>query len=400
MLLILPIRTNIRPWRTPYANYALIIANVIIFLMTYSPHYSWVAGTRVLEPLRPAIEQFMLIPKYLRIWQLVTYAFLHGSIIHIIGNMFFLYLFGNNVNDKLGHLGYLGLYLAGAVFSGIGHTVFHLSSPIPTLGASGAVAAVTGAYLALFPQTLITVLYWLFFFIGTTEIPALYFIGFKLIFWDNMLERRMPNVAYDAHLSGYAFGISAVLVMLATGLITSSSFDLWAMIKRWNRRRQYRDAVSTGYDPFSGQTMTRQIKVKEVKKTAAEKQLEEKTRELRNEIASRIAQRNLPAAAKVYLELIDLDSEQILPRQYLLDIANQLAGDNKPAQAARAYEQFLTHYSNYEYVEQVELMLGILYSRYLQKPDLAAKHLQAAAKKLSDPGQLKMCNDELTKLQN
>ncbi len=400
MLLILPIRTNIRPWRTPYANYALIIANVIIFLMTYSPHYSWVAGTRVLEPLRPAVEQFMLIPKYLRIWQLVTYAFLHGSIIHIIGNMFFLYLFGNNVNDKLGHLGYLGLYLAGAVFSGIGHAVFHSSSPIPTLGASGAVAAVTGAYLALFPQTLITVLYWLFFFIGTTEIPALYFIGFKLVFWDNVLERRIPNVAYDAHLSGYAFGVLAILVMLATGLITSSSFDLWAMIKRWNRRRQYRDAVSTGYDPFSGQTMTRQIKVKEVKKTAAEKQQEEKTRELRNEIASRIAQRNLPAAAELYLELIDLDSEQILPRQYLLDIANQLAGDNKPAQAAQAYEQFLTHYSNYEYVEQVELMLGILYSRYLQKPDLAAKHLQAAAKKLSDPGQLKMCNDELARLLN
>ena len=70
------------------------------------------------------------------------------------------------------------------------------------------------------------------------------------------------------------------------------------------------------------------------------------------------------------------------------------------AQAAQAYEQFLTHYSNYEYVEQVELMLGILYSRYLQKPDLAAKHLQAAAKKLSDPGQLKMCNDELARLQD
>ena len=347
----------------------------------------------------------MLTPSGWHLWQFVSYAFLHGGLslsyglMHIIGNMFFLYLFGNNVNDKLGNIGYLCFYLAGAVFSGIGHTVLHSSSSIPILGASGAVAAVIGAYLVLFPQILITVFYWFFFFIGTMEIPALYFIGFKLIFWDNMYLRRITNVAYDAHLSGYAFGILSILVMLATGLIAGSSFDLWAMIKRWNRQRRYRDAVSSGYDPFAAQARSKQIKVKEVK-TDAQKELEEKARELRNEISTRIAQRNLPAAAELYLELTRLDSEQILPRQYLLDIANQLAGDNKHAESAQAYEQFLTHYSNYKYAEQVELMLGILYSRYLDKPEPAVKHLQAAAKKLSDPGQLKMCQDELARLEN
>jgi len=397
-MFILPIRTNIRPWRTPYTNYALIVANIIIFLITYSPHYSWIGGTRVLEPLRPAAEQFMLVPKYWRLWQLVTYAFLHGGIMHIVGNMFFLYLFGNNVNDRLGHIGYLGFYLAGAVFSGIGHAILHSSSPIPCLGASGAVAAVTGAYLALFPQTLITVVYWLIF-IGTIELPALYFIGFKLIFWDNVLERRVPNVAYDAHLSGYAFGVLAILAMLAIGLIKSGTFDMLAMIKRWNRRRQYRDVVSSGLDPFTGRQTTKQIKVKEVKKTAAELKQDEKITQLRNEIATRINQRNFTTAAQSYIELMTLDNQQILPRQHLLDIANQLASENKHAESAGAYEQFLAHYSSYEYVEQVQLMLGLLYSRYLDKPDLALKYLQEAAKKLSDPGQLKMCQDELTKLQ-
>jgi len=340
--------------------------------------------------------QFMLTPARPYLWQFVSYAFLHGSIMHIVGNMFFLYLFGNNVNDKLGHIGYLCLYLAGAVFSGIGHT---LLSSNPVLGASGAVAAVTGAYLVLFPQTLITVFYWFFYFINTIDIPALYFIGFKLIFWDNVVERGIPNVAYDAHLFGYAFGISAMLVMLAAGLISSSRFDLWAMIKRWNQRRRYRDVVSSGYDPFSGRTTAKRIKVKEVEKTTAQQQQEEKIKRLLNEIASRMLQHNLPAAAEVYLELIELDSEQILPRQYLLDIGNQLASDSKHAESAQAYEKFLTHYGNYEYVEQVELMLGILYSRYLHKPGLAIKYLQAAAQKLSDPGQVKMCNDELAKLQ-
>jgi membrane associated rhomboid family serine protease len=393
MLFVLPIRTSIRPWRTPYANYALIIANVLFFLLTYWPHKDPLTGAG--EFLRPAAMQLMLTPLRPHLWQFISYAFLHSGFLHIGGNMFFLYLFGNNVNDKLGNIGYVCLYLAGAVFSGIGHTLMVSS---PALGASGAVAAVTGAYLVLFPQTLITVFYWFFYFIDTLEISALYFIGFKLIFWDNVVERNIPNVAYDAHLSGYAFGILTMLAMLATGLIGGSRFDLWAMIKRWNQRRHYRDVVSSGYDPFTGRMATKQIKVKEIKKTAVQQEQEERIKHLRNEITGRILQHNLHAAAEAYLELVELDSGQILPRQHLLDIANQLASESKHAESAQAYEKFLTHYSNYEYVEQVELMVGILYSRYLNKPRAAIKHLQAAAQKLSDEGQLKMCNDELAKL--
>jgi hypothetical protein len=256
--------------------------------------------------------------------------------------------------------------------------------------------------LVLFPQTLITVIYW-FLFIGTMELPALYFILFKLIIWDNVLEPSIAPpvaVAYGAHLAGYAFGIAAIVGLVATRIISGSSYDLWAMIKRWNRRRQYRDVVSSGYDPFTGQTKSKRIKVKEVIQSAAEKQKQEQIIQLRSEISNRIMQRNLPAAAEAYLELMEQDSEQILPRQQLLDIANRLAGENKHAESARAYEQFLSHYGTYEYAEQVELMLGVIYSRYLNQPELAIKHLQIAEKKLIDPGQLKMCRDELARIQN
>jgi hypothetical protein len=221
-----------------------------------------------------------------------------------------------------------------------------------------------------------------------------------MILIDNVIVRYTPGVAYDAHLAGYAIGILAILGMLATGLISTSTFDLWAMIRQWNRRRRYRDAVSTGYDPFTGRLKAKQIKAKEIKKSPAQLQKEAKIEELRNEIASRIAQRNLHAAAETYLQLSQLDVQQILPRQYLLDIANQLASENQHAESAQAYEQFLTHYAGYEYAEQVRLMLGLLYARYLQQPDLAIKHLQAAAEKLSDPAQIKMCKDELQKLQS
>jgi len=380
--MILPFRTSIRPFRTPYANYALIVINAIIFLFQCLPDSLAWERTFMLIPLRP------------HLWQFISYAFLHGGFMHVGFNMFFLYLFGNNVNDKLGSTGYICLYLAGAVFSGIGHT---LVSSNPVLGASGAVAAVTGAYMVLFPQTLITIIYW-FIFIGTMEVSALYFIAFKMIILDNMIARYTPNVAYDAHLSGYAFGILASLILLASGLVSSSGFDLWSMIKQWNRRRHYRDTVSNGYDPFTGRK-SRKINAKEVKvKTAAEKELEQKLHQLRNDIGQRIAQRNLPAAAQLYLELIKLDSKQLPPRQYLLDIANQLASENKHVQSAEAYEKFIAHYRNYEYIEQVQLMLGIIYSRYLQKSKEAIKLLETARNKLTDEGQLKMCNDELDKL--
>jgi membrane associated rhomboid family serine protease len=393
---MIPIRTNIRPLRTPYVNYALILANVIIFLITYSPHYSFAVGGRTEEALRAWADQFMLNPARPYLWQFVTYAFLHGSWLHILGNMFFLYLFGNNVNDRLGHVGYLCFYLAGAVFSAAGHA---LVSSTPILGASGAIAAVTGAYLVLFPQTMITVIYWLIFIIDTIDIPAWFFIALKMIILDNVISRTARNVAYDAHLAGYIFGILSILLMLGVGLLSASPFDLWSMLKRWNQRRRYKDIVSQGYDPFSVQPMKMRINAKDItEKTANPRQAE--ITQLRDEISNLMAQHNFASAADIYQKLIGIDTEQLLPRQQLLDIANHLASENKHTQAAQAYEKFLAHYHNYEYVEQVELMLGLLYSRYLNQAAPAIRHLTAAAKKLSDQGQLKMCQDELARLQN
>jgi ribosomal protein L29 len=205
-------------------------------------------------------------------------------------------------------------------------------------------------------------------------------------------------VAYDAHLAGYAYGILITLGLLATRLVSTSNFDLWAMIKRWNRRRQYRDVVAEGYDPYTGTGARRRVEAREVPKSAAEVEKQARVDQIRHEISRWMGQRNVAAAADLYLELMRVDPEQVLPRQYLLDIANQLAGSRRSAEAAQTYEQFLAHYGDSEHSEQVELMLGILYSRYLQDPQRAIVHLQKAAGRLSDPTQLKMCRDELARL--
>jgi len=402
MLFLLPIRTSIWPRRTPYANYALIAINIIIFLLSYSfeRRYAYLIGGELtwLQIRRWAMN-WVLIPARWHYWEFLSYAFLHGSVLHIVGNMFFLYLFGANINDKLGHIRYLIFYLTGAVVSGAGFALLHPSSTAPMLGASGAIAAVVGAYLVLFPQTQITVLYWIVFLIGTFEIPALYFIAFKLIIYDNIVSRIRPEVAYEAHLAGYGYGIVLLLLLLATRLLSGTHFDLWVMIRQWHRRRRYRDAVASGYDPFAGRPLRRRVESREVPQERPDAERGAKIEQVRHAIADRIEQRNLPTAADLYHELMRLDPAQVLPRQHLLDIANQLASDHRWADAARAYEQFLAQYgTTYEYSEQVELMLGILYARYLADREQAIRHLQKAAERLVDPGQMKMCRDELARL--
>ncbi len=393
--MLLPIRTSIRPRQTPYANYALIAINVLIYLTQFAadPY----TGMTI---KRPWVYSMMLTPAQWRYWQFLTYAFLHANTWHIVGNMFFLYMFGNSVNDKLGHSKYLFFYLLGAIFSGLGHTLLHMNSPVSTLGASGAVAAVTGAYLVLFPQTLITVLYW-FIFIGTFDIPAIWFIGLKLILIDNMLAASDGGVAYDAHIAGYVYGIGVMVLCVAAGWIQKSQFDLWDMIQQWNRRRHYRDAISAGYNPFDVNATTsgrRSVRAKVVSKTPEQLEKEAQIQALRGTIATRISEHNLSLAAEVYLELMALDKEQIIAHKSLLDVANQLASEGRYTESAIAYEQFLLHYKQYEHLNQVMLMLGLIYARYLHQSDQAIKHLSLASEKLTDPDQMTMCENELKRL--
>jgi membrane associated rhomboid family serine protease len=390
--MLLPIRTNIQPWRTPYMNYALIAINIIIFAAMY------IGGQQAANKWTSA---YMLTPAYPYLWQFITYAFLHGSVMHVFGNMYFLYIFGNNVNDRLGNLGYLVFYLAGGVFSALGHilaaSISGDGAATPVLGASGAVAAVCGAYLVLFPQSLITIVYW-FFIIGTMEVPALYLIVIKLIAIDNIISRSAANVAYDAHLGGYAFGILAIFLLRVLSLLSEDHFDLWSMLKQWNRRRVYRDVVADGVDPFGGK-ISKKIEVKEVK-SEAQQQTEDRISSLRRDVSARLSEGNVASAADLYLQLAKEDDRQPLPRQTMLDIANQLMSSGNWSNAAQAYEKFLGHYGNYEFSEQVMLMLGIIYGRYLSDSKKALEYLKKAVGKLADPAQRKMCEDEICRLES
>ena len=402
---MIPIGTNNPLRHQPRANYILIGINVVLFLTPRiveffvralglnegDTHDITAQGTTNLMRL------FMLHSDRPQTHEFITYAFLHGDFMHLLGNMIFLFIFGNNVNDRLGHTGYLLLYLGGAVFSGVGHALFSQS---PVLGASGAVAAVTGAYMVLFPKTYVHVLN-LFIIITTFEIPAIYFILFKLIVWDNLLSPQMggySNIAYSAHLAGYFFGVAIPMTVLALKLLPHSHFDLWALTQRWRRQKKYQAVVNQGYNPYGADEAEKPSLFARPKAKPAAHPQAEQIEKLRAQISAAMVDADLNAAADAYRQLLAIDATQALPQQHLLDIANKLMQSNQHLAAAQAYELFLLHYSRYPFVEQIQLMLGLLYSRYLDKPELAKQNLQAALEKLTDASQTKMCQEELDRL--
>ena len=388
---MLPIATSIKPKQTPYMNHFLIAANIVVFLLSMRFALDPQTGKNALD-LRPWARSFMLLSDHPSIWQFITYAFLHGGLWHIFGNMFFLYIFGNNVNDKLGNIGYLCFYLGGAIFSAIGYT---LISSNPILGASGAVAAVTGAYLVLFPKTYVKVIVWFFY---DVDLRAMYFIFFKLIFWDNILAADPSHgIAYNAHLAGYGFGILSIMGLLSIGLIDGGYNDLLFMLKQWNRRRQFREAVSDGYDPHKG-SLGRKSVSSHVEDTPAVSPQQEQIMGLRSRISGAMNNRNAGQAAGLYLELLEIDSSQILPQQLQLDIANQLMAEGQWQPSADTYQKFLGQYSSYEHAEQVHLMLGLLYGRYLNRSQEALEHLTQAREHLTDSSQKTMCQQEIDRL--
>jgi membrane associated rhomboid family serine protease len=372
-----PIRTDAPLRRTPWANWALIAANVVAFVLQM--FFERQTDSLLLNPAVPTV------------WQFFTYQFLHGSFLHIFSNMLFLFVFGNNVNDKMGNVSYALFYLAGGVTAGVCHS---LGSDAPVLGASGAVAAVTGAYLVLFPVTRVTVLV-LFVIITFVEIPSFLFVVFFFLL--DVFKQFSPGmfggqqaVAHLAHIGGTVYGLLVCTVLLSVRLLPRDQFDAIALVQRWNRRRQYRDMVASGYNPFGYSPDPR--------RTERPDPFQEQIQEMRAQVSEAIAHDKLDEAAALYQQLLRLDERQVLSRQNQLDVANQLHALDRHADAARAYEAFLATYGKSDQSPRVQLMLGLLYARYLAKPEPAKFHLQQVLPKLHDSHEIEIAREELAKL--
>ncbi len=394
-MIIFPLGTDRRLQRTPWVNYALIAANVGIFLFTERQIKAISSAVQqyyqhAIENIdRPDIRAFLddnplyqayLQPETLQLSQFFTYQFLHADLLHLIGNMLFLFVFGNAVEDRLGKIGYLAFYLAGGVLAGLGHVY---TSHAPVLGASGSVAAVTGAFLALFPLANITLGYWIIIVFDTFVVSAIVLILFRVAQDFIFNFSGIGGVAYMAHLAGYAYGFSAGMAVLMLRLVDREPYDMLTLLEQKRRRSQFkRLSQKDGYHPWD---TARPGKGEAPPKPGDAGELTDEQRDLmerRAVISKAVAAHDLPGAAAAYAALLEQYPDQVMPQQTQLDLANQLMAEQKHAVAARAYELLLSKFHTYTDAAQVKLILGLIYARYLDEPGRARELLTEATPRL------------------
>lgn len=373
--MFLPIRSD-RPLRTtPYINYALIAINIVIFGLTYQAMNNdsnhWTNRLMLWSYAYGQAESGVLIT---RLFQFISYQFLHGSPMHLIGNMIFLYVFGNAVEDRLGKVGYLFFYLGAGVLAGLAHW---LTSPAPVLGASGSVAGVTGAYLAFFPRTRITIIYF-FFLIGAFQLSAIWLVMIYVALDLYFFAVGVGNTAYTAHLMGYIAGFGVAMALLGTRVLPREVYDLFTLYQHKRRRDHFRKLAQDGYTPWDAGRIKQGKHAGPVEPTEEEKRLLAK----RAEISRAMTAHDMPAAAEHYAQLIAEHGQQPLSQRQQFEMANHLAGQGQHEQAAQAYEMLLRAYPKHADKGHAQLMLGLINARYLGKPSDAKPLLQEASQRL------------------
>ena len=212
---MIPIRDQIPTRRVPIVNYLLIAANIGVFILQY------LSG-----PYQDSlVYEFALIPYSFvsslsvgDITDIFTSMFMHAGLAHIGGNMLYLWIFGDNIEDSMGHGKYILFYLTGGIVASLTHIITNPGSQIPTVGASGAIAAVLGAYLVLYPQSRVLTIIPLGFFIRMTMVPASIVLGlwFILQLFSGVLSFGGPDVggvAFWAHIGGFVAGVVMAKIM-------------------------------------------------------------------------------------------------------------------------------------------------------------------------------------------
>ena len=207
---MIPLRDSQPSYSTPVVTLGLIAVNVFVFLYQVS-----------LDPfsLNHFIFSYGVVPEQLNLATLVTSMFLHGGWLHLIGNMWFLWIYGDNVEDILGPAKYLLFYLLCGVLAALLHVVLNLDSRIPTVGASGAIAGVMGAYLAKFPHARIVTLIFVFVFVTTIEVPAflilIYWFAIQLFSGVGSIgySAASGGTAWFAHIGGFVAGLGLIFIL-------------------------------------------------------------------------------------------------------------------------------------------------------------------------------------------
>jgi membrane associated rhomboid family serine protease len=240
---VIPIKDNIPTDRFPFVTAGPILVNFIAYILAVRHGGSFISGPNIHEVVKYGAIPYTIthsgthcelafggqairclhgaVPNTLPTWEtLFTAMFMHASILHIGGNMLFLWIFGNNVEDAMGPIKYFGFYIAGGLAAFALQIAVSPNSAVPTLGASGAIAAVLGGYIILYPRARVMTLVVIIFFFTVIELPAIVMLGIWFAEQAAFGAANLTNptgggggVAYFAHVGGFVFGLASVKLL-------------------------------------------------------------------------------------------------------------------------------------------------------------------------------------------
>jgi len=224
---MLPLRDNIPSKTRPIITYIILGLNILVFIYEIS------LGTH----LDAFIGQFGAVPYNIfnpvglsSYMTLLTSMFMHANLMHIVGNMLFLWIFADNIEDRIGHIMFIIFYITCGLAGALLHSVFTPTSTIPMIGASGAISGVLGAYIILYPKARISALIPLGFFLRIVQLPSLVFLGIwflmQFLFGISSIRGTGGGVAYLAHIGGFLVGL------------------LWALPFKFRQKKQYDYKIS------------------------------------------------------------------------------------------------------------------------------------------------------------
>ncbi|NIS60593.1 MAG: rhomboid family intramembrane serine protease [Proteobacteria bacterium] len=218
---MIPLRDTIQSKTYPIVRNAIIGINVFIFLwqLAQGPHLKRVFDLYGMVPVRYSNPQISgEFTFFQQIVPFFSYMFLHGGFLHLLGNMWFLYIFGDNVEDRLGPSRFMAFYILSGVAAVLIHLATNWHSSLPTIGASGAIAGIMGAYFLLFPRSRVLTMVPIFFFPFLFELPALFFLGYWVLIqflYASVSHGPAGGVAWWAHIGGFIFGLATIKLFLA-----------------------------------------------------------------------------------------------------------------------------------------------------------------------------------------
>ena len=404
--MIIPIGDDNPSTRIPWVNYALIAINVVVF-----------AVVNEFGSLSAAVSrEWGFVPNDPRWYTFVTSAFLHGDFFHILGNLLFLWIFGDNVEDKLGHVLYFLFYVVAGALACAFYLLFtgFAGGSVPLVGASGAIAGAMGCYMVFFPNARIRFFYWFFFFfMGVVPIRAKWSLGIwimlNLMWWLLLKSQYVTGVAYAAHVGGFAVGIGVAILtkqrLVSMGRVVQgdrmTGFAPEEPTPRPKREETYRPQSfqHAGSEPVAPEEPS----VPRFDRDYVSPRIQtDRSHEgffgTEEAIVTCMSTGQMDLALEKYRDYVRMRHAKALPSRAQIEIAAEMFKLKDFEGALEAYRRYLARYPTGPDAPEAKFRLGVILSRYRKEYFRAREYLLQAVVEHPDPKIVTFGRNELDRI--